>query len=291
MKLIDFYKTIYAPLILRSARPGTKRLYEITIRSFKKFLGREPLLHDLEDLTVSGYLSWHNDKGNTPHTIAKERDNILAIWRFAAREGHLTKWPKVPPQRLPKKIPEAWLEEEIRSLFAACDEMPGKYCNVPCPLFWKSLLLVIWDTGERISALMGVEWSDVNVKAGWIKVRAELRKGGNEDKLSRLGQDTISYLKEVQKHAKLENVFAWPYSATYLWNRFGMLLKRAGLEKKRAKFHKMRRSAASYYEAGGGNATELLGHSDRRITVQHYLDPRIIPQIKPACDVLFRPAG
>ena len=34
----------------------------------------------------------------------------------------------------------------------------------------------------------------------------------------------------------------------------------------------------SYVMAGGGNATEHLGHTNERTTRQHYVDPRIVPQ-------------
>lgn len=83
-------------------------------------------------------------------------------------------------------------------------------------------------------------------------------------------------------------VFPWPYTDTYLWRKYEALLNRAGLPSDRAhKFHCVRKSVASYFEAAGGNATELLGHSSRRIT-RRYLDPRVVspPQ---ASDVLFRP--
>ena len=58
---------------------------------------------------------------------------------------------------------------------------------------------------------------------------------------------------------------------------------------RRHKFHAMRRTVASFYEAAGGNATELLGHSTRDVTRTHYLDPRVVGQGVNACDVLFRP--
>lgn len=40
-------------------------------------------------------------------------------------------------------------------------------------------------------------------------------------------------------------------------------------------------------EAAGGNATELLGHSSRKVTRQSYLDPRITGP-PAAVDLLFR---
>jgi hypothetical protein len=44
---------------------------------------------------------------------------------------------------------------------------------------------------------------------------------------------------------------------------------------------------ASHAEAAGMNATELLHHSTRKVTLA-YLDPRIVKRPQ-AADVLFRP--
>lgn len=40
-------------------------------------------------------------------------------------------------------------------------------------------------------------------------------------------------------------------------------------------FHALRKSHASYLEAAGGDATESLGHSNRRLTQTVYLDASI----------------
>ena len=72
------------------------------------------------------------------------------------------------------------------------------------------------------------------------------------------------------------------------FRRLGEIMERAGLPNSRLyKFHSIRKSVASYYEAAGGNATELLGHSSRRIT-KAYIDPRICCKPSPV-GVLFRP--
>ena len=52
--------------------------------------------------------------------------------------------------------------------------------------------------------------------------------------------------------------------------------------------HCMRRSTASFYEAAGGNATDLLDHSSRDITKKFYLDTRVLPMTGPAM-MEFRP--
>lgn len=72
-----------------------------------------------------------------------------------------------------------------------------------------------------------------------------------------------------------------------IWRKIGEVLERAGLPTdSKSKFHRIRRTVASYYEAAGGNATELLGHSSRKIT-EKYLDRRIVARPQ-AIDRLWR---
>ena len=83
-------------------------------------------------------------------------------------------------------------------------------------------------------------------------------------------------------------LFACRKAPSLTYRRMGRIMLRAGLPDSREfKFHAIRKSTASHYEAAGGNATKLLGHSSRKVT-QTYLDPRIV-QTTPAVDLLFRP--
>ncbi len=170
--------------------------------------------------------------------------------------------------------------------------MQGYVGDVPAADFWTAIVLLIWDTGERIGAVSELRWSDVDLIEQWVNYRAETRKRGKKFMLHKISDETAAALSRVKAASKSELVFAWPLSPTYLWDRFGVILERAGIAKaNRKKFHAIRSSVASYYEAAGGDATALLGHSDRKITRRHYLDPRIVPQTKPACEAIFRLAA
>lgn len=71
-------------------------------------------------------------------------------------------------------------------------------------------------------------------------------------------------------------MFPWDKSYTYLWGRMGVICKRAGLsDNRRSKFHRIRKTTASYYQAAGGSAQALLDHSSPAVT-RRYLDPRIV---------------
>ena len=118
-------------------------------------------------------------------------------------------------------------------------------------------------------------------------MRAETRKFGLADKMSELPPVAVEALRAIGQPCR-DLVFPWPKCESELWTQYGKILKRAGLTRDRkSKFHRMRRSAASHYEAAGGNATELCGHSTRRVT-RAYLDPRIATVVQPA-RLLFTP--
>lgn len=103
-----------------------------------------------------------------------------------------------------------------------------------------------------------------------------------------MSRDNCNVRKRRCEAVAVAATFEWPYCKTYLWLMFGKLLRQAGLPNgRRDKFHKIRRSVASWFEVAGGNATELLGHSGREIT-RLYLDPTIC-QKPQAADRLFRP--
>jgi len=65
----------------------------------------------------------------------------------------------------------------------------------------------------------------------------------------------------------------------------GLILKRAKLPADRqSKFHRLRKTCASYAAAAGIDPQRLLDHSNPS-TTRAYLDPRIV-QTRQACDVL-----
>jgi hypothetical protein len=68
---------------------------------------------------------------------------------------------------------------------------------------------------------------------------------------------SLAALKQIRSKDGL--VFPWPWCQSYLWKAFGDFLKRAGLPHDgKSKFHRIRKTVASYAEAAGGNATAML---------------------------------
>lgn len=283
--LLSEASELYAVKQLRCASESSLRLWAIALRWFDRFLGRAATLDDLNDLTVAKFCQWRRQRVSAA-TVNRDLGTLLALWRWCHKTGLCSRWPNVEIERVPRRTPIAWTQEEFCRLFQAAKDQDGAIGEIPAGRWWPSLLLVLFDSGERIGAVLRLRWDDVDLRGRWIVFRAETRKGRAEDSAVRIARDTQSWLRRIERTAGL--VFPWPYSQTYVWHRYGDLLRSAGLPNdRRRKFHCVRRTTASHLEAAGGNATDALRHSSRRIT-QVYLDPRICrpPQ---AVDRLWRP--
>lgn len=284
--LLDLYIRHKLPLCAAS----TRYKYSLSLRYYAEFLRREPLLTDLEDSQVTECCGWLlRTRKLSPASVSKFRDCICAAWRFGARkriEG-ITAEPDVPEIVEPKRIPVAWTRDELARLWGYISRMPGDVAGIPASDWFCSLHAVLWDTGERIGAILATEWQQVDLHDGWIVVRAETRKGCLADKLSRLHPATVELLERIRLPQR-KLVWPWPWNRFSLWRQYGQILDRAGLPSGRErKFHCLRKSCASHITALGGNAQEALGHSDARTTRDHYIDPRIAGQQFPA-DILPR---
>ncbi len=279
------FQNDYAPLRLTGRSPQTRHAMQIAIGHFSKMLGREALVTDLTDENLVRLLSFLIDtRQNSAITANKVADKLLALWRFLAKRKRVDLWPEVRKLPEPARIPQAWSLSQLSALLAAAEQEPGLVAGIPASDWWAGLLLVIWDTGERISAVLALEWADLELESGWLTIRAEIRKGKKKPLLRRLRPETVERLKRLYAPDRTL-IFPWARDRQFVWKDFGPILRRAGLpHDRRSKFHRIRRSVASHFQAAGGDATALLDHTSRTVTL-NYLDPRIVKETQ-AIDLL-----
>lgn len=275
-------RDLYSPMTGISER--TLTLYGYTLKSWGEFLGRPPETSDLEELSVARFLA-HRTRTFAAATAAKDRAQCRALWEFCARRGLCQTWPSMPRIIVPERVPEAWLAEEMKLLLKTASATPGTTAGFPMSAVFRAILLVCYDTGERISAVMSLRGRDI--RGCNIIFRAEGRKGGRRDILREISVECADALLAVRRGPD-DFAIPWGYSYTCVWRFLKQILKRAGLPSDRkSKFHRVRKTTASYYEAacGPGSAQRLLDHASSK-TTRAYLDPRIVPQAKPAPNVL-----
>ena len=284
------YRVLYERQRLRGKSESQKKNHLIAIRQLARFLGRDPVLSDLTDETVGDVMGWLVDNGRAPRTANKFKDCICAQWEFYKRKGiaGIATWPEVENLPVPDRVPQCWSQEQMRSLFHAILDLRGYIHDVPQPTWWCGFVAVIYDTGERRYPVEHLPEGDVDLRAATVLFRADHRKGKRRDLIRPIHADTVAMLASMARGTPEAPLFRKPFCTGTLYNRYKKILKAAGLPFGRGEmFHKLRRTTASFFEAAGGNATDLLDHSSRRVTLK-YLDPSVVGGIN-AVKVLPRP--
>jgi integrase len=304
MRLIDLFHDYYRPLRLRGRSPATTKLYGCCIRAYGRYLDRDPTVADLDELLLAKYLE-HRAGQVAALTAEKERTQLVALAGLAFERRLIEIKPTVPPAPIPDRVPVAWTLDELRRLLAAAAD-PATFVsrNGRPPLFrrpgaaapqvaddhrwrarfFKAIVPTLWESGERVGAMLEVEIADY--QRPHLLVRGEARKGRKRDRLYRLTAGTCGQIDELLDGRTDGLVFDWGLTRTYLWREFGRVVRAAGLDGRRVSFHQIRRSAASHYAAAGGDPCQMLDHSSPRITARWYLDPRVADRSARPCDIL-----
>lgn len=271
---------LYIAKRLKAGSPNTIRLYKHSIRSFGKSLGRTPLLRDLTDDNLERHMWGIVQRGGSPASANKDHGQLTALWRFASHNRLVESWPNVRTLVEPERVPMGWLPDEIDRLFKSIDQQTGVVWTVRANEWWRALILLLLDTGERIGAIRKLERQ--HFQGNWMLIPANIRKGKKRDKLFPLNEDTIAALKQVGIQHDTDLLFPWDRCEMYIYRRFNDILKRAKLSHdRRSKFHRIRRTVASAVKSQGGDPTAAMDHASPR-TTRRYLDPRIVGDVPTA---------
>lgn len=285
--LRSHFRILYKRQRLLGKSPETVRLYEIALDEFDRAHGRPATIHDLTDESVIGMMQAILDRGRANRTANRSRECIVALWTFLARKRIVLSFPDVP--RLPEPIddPVAWSKDQLRRLWQGCVDAPGMIGDMTAARYWLVLHSLLWDSADRINPVRRCRCEWLNLETGWATFPSYSRKGKRESNTFRMHPDTVEIIRPIWRESG--DLLPWPWSWTYIYRLYGLLLKRAGLPKDRfRKFHCLRKSAGSWIDAAGGDATRALGHSSERITRKHYIDPTVSGGEQPS-SLLFRP--
>ena len=281
-----FLLDTYGPLKQLSTRTVT--LYCHSIDRFADCLGREPTLDDLNDLAVSQFIAWRLE---TPHrgkivrrtTVRKDRAQLLSLAGLAFRKGLIQEDVVLPPFRAAGRLPVAYTKEELGRMITEADVTRGRVAGIPAGEWHGTLLRFLWETACRIGETLAVEWQNVDLDGRRVLLPSETRKLKTRDLVRQISPALADRLRGRQEASG--RVWPWDRPKESLWLAFGQICKRADVQPRG--FHSIRKSAASYYAAAGGNPVDLLDHSDGgELYQQHYRDQRIAGTGPAAIEIL-----
>ena len=282
MLLREIYEREYAVIAAHSEE--CRRQYRLTFKRWADQLGTEPTLAHLDSLTVQLYVA-HRRAIVKAATARKDRNQISAIWSYCAKRRYVEQFPTLPQVKAPGRIPRGYTVEDVSALLreAMRRKPPYRPTQVPPHVFMPTLIRSCWETAERIGSHMALRWRDVDTLQRTVIFQAENRKGQTRDIMRPISEEQCLWLNQMRRD---DDELVWPWSGnrTTLWHHFGNVCTCAGVTNRG--FHGLRKSAASYVALAGGDATQLLDHSNPAITKNHYLDQTINRPRNTAIDLL-----
>jgi len=283
--LMRFLEDVYVPRRMLGCKPGSVDQLRWTVSRFGKFLGRPPLLDDLNNECVGKFMAWIlNVRGLSVSTANNSRKNLLSLWLYARKRGVLKSEPNdCEKLKQPRNLPSAWSIAEISRIIAASRQQTSPKLGMvyPAYVYFPALILVAYDTGLRLSALLGIKRTDFRPERREVTAMAEVQKQGVAQTFV-VSEQTSEALQRMLAEPHIEPdeppmfLFHWPLRKDAIHEHFRTILKRAGLyDKGDNTWHKMRRSCATHLTAALGieAASRQLGHSSVEMT-RRYVDPR-----------------
>lgn len=228
---------------------------------------RQLLLDRLSVRDIQDFLIWINELGVSAHTQARILSGLKSFFSFLKIEYGLKENPMelIQPPRLERKLPDTLNIQEIDRLIAALD-LSGKE-----GMRNKAMLEVLYGCGLRVSELINLRLSNLNLRDGFIKVEGK----GNKERLVPIGHQAIKYLRmyleEVRPSQKInpgheDMVFiskrGTSLSRVMVFLMIKGLAEKAGIHKNISP-HTFRHSFASHLVEGGADlraVQDMLGH-------------------------------
>ena len=131
--------------------------------------------------------------GQSPVTANSRARTLVSLWRLAR-----CKRLPVPDGmedfdflRVPLKTPTAWLPDEMDRLLQSCLLARGRIGGIDAATWWVSFVLVLYDTGLRLSAAFAIRVDEVDFQNHMLRVPAERMKNRCEQYF-RLSEQTLA---------------------------------------------------------------------------------------------------
>lgn len=262
--------------VIKNYSPNTILSYSYDLKDWTNFLNKNNL--SLETLKIEDLRKYLEDlkfRGYNNFSIARRLSSLKSFFRFLEEEkkGKYSFIFFLETPKLPFRLPKVLSLEEVEVLLSAPDiSTPSGYRD-------KTMLEVLYATGLRVSELINLRISNLNLKLGWVKVMGK----GDKERLVPLGDYALeylnTYLKEVRplflNRKSKDYVFlgrlGGPITRQRFWQIIKTYAKKVGLEDKISP-HVLRHSFATHLLQGGADLRALqmlLGHSSL-ITTQIY---------------------
>lgn len=258
----------------KTASKNTLMSYQRDLNKLAGFLSGRGI-SDLGDVTkgdLESFLDYLKESGFAPATISRSIASMKAFWHYLTRQGIVTEDVAVSlhAPRIEKKAPEVLTVKEINLLM----EQPKG--NNDKEIRDKAMLELLYATGIRVSELISLTISDIDMESSQITVRdrGKVRTvpfGSSSYKALKayLGGTRGDMLGDKKSDLLFLNCSGEEMSRQGFWKIIKLYAKKAGI-KSDITPHTLRHSFAAHLVENGAelkSVQEMLGHSDISTTM------------------------
>ncbi len=253
-----------------------KKTSNNTELSYKRDLGKmhqyleENGISGLNDITgevLDSYIVYLEENQFAAATISRNIASMKAFFHYLAKEGVIEKDISIglKAPKIEKKMPEIMTPEEVIWLL----EQPKG--DTPKEIRDKAMLELLYATGIRVTELITLKVSDVNMQMGFIICRDGSRErvipfgaAAKKAMTSYLDKARNVMLFDLQSDILFVNCSGQPMSRQGFWKLIKYYAKKAGIMADITP-HTLRHSFAAHLVENGADlrsVQEMLGHSD-----------------------------
>lgn len=253
---------------------NTLEAYSRDVGSYLTFLENTGCseLGEVRPLQVAAFINRLKESGLAPRSRARALSAVRMFHRFLLVENHCTTNPTtiIEAPRLVSKLPAVLGRRDVEALLAA----PAG--NEPIDVRDRAMLQLLYATGLRVSELVALRLTDVNLNAGYLLTTGK----GEKERLVPVGAAARSALEEYLQHGRPELARGRETRSLFLsrlsdrmtrqafWNIIKKRAREAGIRASISP-HTLRHSFATHLLENGADLRSvqmMLGHADLSTT-------------------------
>ena len=248
---------------------NTELSYKRDIAKLEKYLQQMGLdeIRQVSATTLQNYILGMERSGSAAATVSRNIASIKAFFHFLFRKGYVTEdiAEDLKAPKIEKKLPEILTTDEVNRLL---DQPRG---SAPKDMRDRAMLELLYATGIRVSELINLNVSDVNLQVGYIICR-----DAKKERVVPFGAPAKRALSDYMKNARdlmledqssdvlFTNCSGQPMSRQGFWKLVKYYARKAGITADITP-HTLRHSFAAHLVENGADlrsVQEMLGHSD-----------------------------
>ncbi|MFH1725750.1 MAG: tyrosine-type recombinase/integrase [Elusimicrobiota bacterium] len=232
-------------------------------------------MEDVSPGHIRAYLSEEKKRGISAETIHRSYGGLRCFFKFLQRDGIISRNPMelVEKPRRERRLIRPMDPEQVRALLAQPD--PKTFLG----LRNKVMMLLMLDSGLRLSEVLGIRLCHVDINGGGVVVMGKGRKERSVPFAETLRRALRSYLgKRAKLRAGGDLLFVSRKGRRLTGRHVQIIVRRygrqAGIEGVRLSPHTLRHTFATQYIRNGGDPFSLqaiLGHSTLEM-VRNYVN-------------------